>query len=204
MPHLILPKDDLKRIIRRRRALGLDRYDEVWNGVYVMSPIADNDHQEITGLFTWAIRDAIGRNSPTRVFPGANVSDQIDRWTKNFRVPDVLVFSPGNTAEDRGTHWLGGPDFAIEIVSRDDHSREKLEFYAKVGVRELLLIDRKPWRLELFRERDGRLESVGTSDEETSGIIDSEVLPLSFRLISGSPRPRIEATHQSDGRDWLI
>ncbi len=79
-------------------------------------------------------------------------------WTKNYRCPDVLVFLPGNPAEDRGTHWLGGPDFAVEIMSRGDRSRKKLDFYAKVGVRELLLIDRRPWKLELYRRHDDRLE----------------------------------------------
>ena len=61
-----------------------------------------------------------------RIFPGCNVSDRPKRWKKNYRCPDVAVFLPGNPAEDRETHWFGGPDFAVEILSPYDRSREKL------------------------------------------------------------------------------
>ena len=37
---------DLAHLIRERRECGGDRYDEVWDGVYVMSPLADNEHQQ--------------------------------------------------------------------------------------------------------------------------------------------------------------
>ncbi len=35
---VILDRDERKEICRRRRAMGGDRYDEVWYGVSVMSP----------------------------------------------------------------------------------------------------------------------------------------------------------------------
>ena len=54
------------------------------------------------------------------------------------------------------------------IVSRDDHSREKISFYEKVGVRELLIIDRDPWQLELFRLASGRLESAGIATQSNA------------------------------------
>jgi hypothetical protein len=34
---------DLAHLIRERRECGGDRYDEVWDGVYLMSPLADRD-----------------------------------------------------------------------------------------------------------------------------------------------------------------
>ena len=89
-----------------------------------------------------AIIEALGDARTCSVFPGATSAIAPTNWTKNYRCPDVAVFLPGNPAEDRETHWLGGPDFAVEIVSRDDRSRKKFDFYAKVGVRELLLVDR--------------------------------------------------------------
>jgi Uma2 family endonuclease len=114
------------------------------------------------------------------------------------------VYLPGNPAEDRDTHWFGGPDFAVEVVSAYDHSREKLPFYATVGVRELLLVYRKPWRLELYRLGDGALGLAGTSDLSSPALLTSTVLPLSFRLTAGSPRPRIEATRPQDQRTWIV
>ena len=38
---------ELASLIRDRRESGGDRYDEVWDGVYVMSPLADNEHQQL-------------------------------------------------------------------------------------------------------------------------------------------------------------
>ena len=102
----------------------------------------------------------------------------------------------------RGAYWLGGPDFAVEVISRHDRSRKKFDFYAKVGVRELLLVDRKPWALELYRLQDGKLALVGKSDLDHPEILASEVLPLSFRLVAGNPRPRIEVAHADGIQRW--
>jgi Uma2 family endonuclease len=102
------------------------------------------------------------------------------------------VFLPGNPAEDRGSHWFGGPDLAVEITSRFDRSREKFDFYAKVGIRELLLVDRRPWQLELHRRNGDRRELVGRTGLDDPFALSSRVLPLTFRLISGPSRPKIE------------
>ena len=43
---LLVSDPELKeRLLAERRASGGDRYDEVWDGVYVMSPLADDEHQ---------------------------------------------------------------------------------------------------------------------------------------------------------------
>jgi Uma2 family endonuclease len=203
MPHLILPAANLKRIIRQRRRAQADRKDEVWNGVYVMAPDADNLHELLRSEFQFAFRSALGPHGG-RVVGGGNVTDSEGDWRKNYRCPDVLVFFPGNPAEDRGTHWFGGPDFAVEVLSPGDRARKKFDFYAKVGVRELLLVDRKPWRLELYRLVGGRLEPVGRAEPGARDALVSEVLPVTLRLTADDPRPQIEVTHQTDGRSWLV
>jgi Uma2 family endonuclease len=203
MPRLILPADEMKRIIRRRQRTGADRYDEVWDGVYVMSPIANNEHQRFVGDLTYVFKVALG-DFPGEALPGANVSDREDDWTRNYRCPDVVVILPGSAAQDRETHFLGGPDFAVEVISPGDRSRKKLDFYASVGVRELLLVDRKPWRLELYRLEGERLTLAGTAIPGGAEPIPSLVLPVAFRLTAETPRPRIEVTHRSDGRVWFV
>jgi hypothetical protein len=40
-----LEPSEFKRLVRQRRVTGADRFDEVWDGVYVMAPLADNEHQ---------------------------------------------------------------------------------------------------------------------------------------------------------------
>jgi Uma2 family endonuclease len=205
MQLMMIPQEEFEELLRDRRECGGDRYDEVWHGVYVMSPIADNDHQAIATELSAALLLALQLNVGRKVLAGTNVSDQDENWTKNFRCPDVAVFLPGCSAEDRGTHWFGGPDFAVEVISADDRSREKIDFYSQVGVRELLLVDRKPWRLELYRSGDGALRRVGVAALEPSGaVLVSEVLPVSFRLTPADPRPRIVVTQTADGRTWTI
>jgi len=48
---------ELRRIIRQRQQSGGDRYDEVWEGVYVMSPLADSKsgqaQREVARLSRW-------------------------------------------------------------------------------------------------------------------------------------------------------
>ncbi len=170
-------------LIARRKEQGFDRYDEVWEGIYVMSPIANNEHQSLATQLTIAIGTAVDWQGLGRTFTGANVSDRRDDWTQNYRIPDVLVFKTGTTAEDCGTHWLGGPEFAIEIVSPGDRTLEKLGFYAHVGTKELLVIDRSPWQLALYRmNADHILTQVALSRFDQPGAIDCHEFPLTFRL----------------------
>jgi Uma2 family endonuclease len=195
---------ELARLIRERRECGGDRYDEVWDGVYVMSPLADNEHQELGVDLSTAIKLATGFDKRIRIFAGCNVSDRPRRWNKNYRCPDVAVFLPGNPAQDRVSHWFGGPDLAVEILSPYDRSRQKFGFYAKVGVRELILVARRPWSLELHRRVGKDFELVGESDPSLdSPPLSSEVLNLGFRLVPGEPRPQIEVSKAEGNLHWL-
>lgn len=187
-----------------REVSGADRYDEVWEGVYMMAPLANNEHQDFQFEIATALKSAIGADRPVRVLAGANVSDREEGWLHNYRIPDVVIVYPGSAARDCGTHWCGGPDFCVEITSPGDRSRDKLEFYARIGVRELLLVDRKPWNLELYRLASGRLELAGRSDPAAPSSIDSGVVPVSFRLVSAAPRPKIEVTHHDGVQRWVV
>lgn len=196
---------ELKRLIRQRRRFGGDRYDEVWDGVYVMAPLADNQHQSLGLKLAIALSDALSPIKAIQIFNGCNVSDQPERWKRNFRCPDVAVFFPGNPAQDRKTYWYGGPDFAVEVMSRFDKSRKKFGFYKSVGVRELLLVDRHPWALELYRVEAGDWALVGRAALETNGeAIPSTVLGLMFQLIPGVDRPQIEIVREQPRKTWIV
>jgi Uma2 family endonuclease len=204
MDLMVLDADLQARLLAERQASGGDRFDEVWEGVYMMAPLANNEHQDLQARLAGAIQTAIGWDDPARVQAGANVSDQEEDWTHNYRCPDVVVALPDGVARDRGTHWYGGPDFCVEIVSRHDRSRRKFDFYAGVGVRELLLVDRDPWELELYRLASGRLELIGRVAPGDVDALASSVVPVSFRLLDGQPRPRIEVTHRDGVQRWLV
>ncbi len=200
-----LEPSELKRLIRQRRRTGGDRYDEVWDGVYVMAPLADNEHQSLGLKLAIGFTNALEPVPTMQIFPGCNVSDQPERWKRNYRCPDVAIFLPGNPAEDRKSHWFGGPDFAVEIISRFDRSRKKVGFYKSVGVRELLLVDRHPWALELYRADIADWILVGRADlQNSTDAITSDLLGLTFRLVPGTPRPEIEVTRKQTGGKWLV
>jgi Uma2 family endonuclease len=204
MARAIIHPEELKRLIRDRRHRGIDRYDEVWDGVYIMAPMADNQHQEVATNLSWAVREALSDRPGIRFFAGVNVSDRQEKWKTNYRCSDVAVFLPGNPAEDRATHWLGGPDFAVEVISPYDRSRLKLPFYAKVGTREVLLLDRKPWGLELYRLQGGAMVRVGASTQDAPDVLAGAVIPVRFRLLPASPRPSIEVSRLDGPRRWLV
>jgi Uma2 family endonuclease len=195
----------IQAIIARRREIGADHHDEVWEGVYFMSPAPNNRHQDLVGKLTAILQDVIGWPELGEVHPGVNVSDRETNWRENYRVPDVTVFLKGTTARNCDTHWLGGPDFLIEIASLGDRSHEKLPFYAGVGVREALIINRHPWQLELYRLEAGELRLVSVATVQNTIVLAPEVVPLTFALELGDP-PRIAVVHTAagSGKHWLL
>jgi Uma2 family endonuclease len=150
----------------------------------------------------YAFATVANRSGGDRVQPGANVSDRDKGWKQNYRCPDVVVYLTTNKAKDRDTHWVGGPDIAVEITSPGEDPRLKLDFYAKVKTRELLVVDRDPWAVELYQLRRGKMVSVGTSDSTNSAVLTSGVLPLTLQLRAGTPRPTILLTHTGTGQTW--
>jgi Uma2 family endonuclease len=192
-----------EQLREKRRAAGSDRWDEVWEGTYMMAPLPNNEHQDIIGGLVEVLREVLPRQSAT-VLPGANVSDRESEWTQNYRCPDVVVYFTNTPAKNCGTHWCGGPDFAVEITSPDDQTRDKTPFYSKIGTRELLIIDRDPWSLELLRLSAKKLKPVGVSTGKRAKTLQSRILPLSFRLIRGSHRPAIEVVRAADGKIWHV
>ena len=203
MATVIMDRQFAELLREQRAAAGSDRWDEVWEGTYMMTPLPNIEHQDIAGGLVSVIRQVVGRGQAI-VLPGTNVSDRERGWEHNYRCPDVAVYLLGNAAKNCDTHWFGGPDFAVEIVSDDDRTREKISFYAKVGSQELLIVERDPWALELLRLSESALRSVGTSTLESQQILSSGTLPLTFRLVAGEDRPSILVTHTVDGKTWNV
>ena len=179
-----------------------DRWDEVWEGVLVVPPSPNTEHFRIVSRVNSAFSSVIDWDAGDQAAPGGNVSDRVVDWTKNYRIPDALVCLAGTAAVDHITHWVGGPDLIVEIISPGEDPLAKLEFYAGVGSRELLVIDRDPWRLELYQLTNGVLEPVGESDLENPAVLSSCVLPLTFQLREGRDRPVIHMTHTGTGLTW--
>jgi Uma2 family endonuclease len=192
------------RIKAERETCDASWRDEVWDGVYVVSPLADFEHQYLVSLRVVAVQSVLEPGGAEVVLAGVNVSDREEGWTKNYRVPDLAVVLKQKTARRLKTHLCGGPDFVVEILSENDLAREKRGFYATIGVRELLIIDRDPWALELYRLDGGELNFVGKSTADKPDLLVSTVLPLVFRLLPGDPRPKIDVRRADGMQSWTI
>ena len=182
------------RIQSDPRFSGSEDRDEIWEGVTVVSPLANLEHQIFVGELTGFLILLVNRSKLGFVVPGCNVSDRDEGWTENFRIPDIAVFLHGGVGANRGAHLLGGPDFLIEVLSDDDRAPEKLPFYAANGVHEALYIRRDPWVVELYRNVEGILTLAETSTAETEAIVTCSVVPMAVRLIRDAEgsRPDIE------------
>jgi len=202
MPKVMISPSNWKEILRQRRALGQDHKDEVWDGVYFMAPDPTNSHQSF--VLDLASVFKLAAPSGSKVQAGGNITDRETNWKQNYRCPDVMVFLPGNPAQDMETHYVGGPDFLVEVVSPGDRSRRKLPFYAAVGTREVLMVDQLKSRIALYR-RTGS----GWADPEIALLDDqawltSSLLPLefSFQTVPDDKRPHVVVRHTVDGRIW--
>jgi hypothetical protein len=137
------------------------------------------------------------------VLIGVNVSDRVKEWDKNFRIPDLSVMLKSGKAVDHDTFWLGGPDLVVEVCSPDEDPHEKLDFYESVGVRELLIVNREPWKLELFRFVRGELKLAADATPNL-GELDSHAIPFRFSLAAGSERPELVVTNTESGESRRI
>jgi Uma2 family endonuclease len=202
---LVLDPNVERSLIERRRACRGDRFDEVWAGTYVIVPSPDIEHQRLVTGICCALMAVYCSVPEVHVYAGVNVTDQFTDWKQNYRCPDIAVVLPDSRAVDRYECYYGGPDFIIEIASHFDRSREKFDFYASVGVREFLLVDRNPWQLELYALRGKKLSLASRGDVRDGTLLTSQVLPVSFRLIAPAQagRPQIEIVRTTDGHRWL-
>lgn len=204
MSVVVLDPMEVKDYLQRREASDASQHDEVWDGVTVVSPLANDEHQKIVTDLSGIFFIAVAAPGLGQVRAGINLSDRETDWLRNYREPDVVVFLQGTAARNLGTHWVGGPDFAVEVISPHDWTRRKLPFYAQIGTRELFLVDRDPWALELYCLEGGALVLAGKSDLSQPNVLTSSILPLTFRLVPGEARPSIEVVHADEVQRWLV
>lgn len=166
-----------EHILEWRRRTGADRYDEMWEGVLHMAPVPNRDHQEL--VFTLAVWLRFNWAEPNgcRVYLERNIAEP-GAWPDNYRIPDLVLLTPARFQIDRNEYCDGGPDAVVEVRSPDDESLEKLEFYAKVGVREVWIIDRDSRQPCIYRRSGEELDSIAAN---SAGWVRSDVCDLEMR-----------------------
>jgi Uma2 family endonuclease len=203
MPQVLVKDiDRADELIQERKRLGADRYDEVWDGVYVMPSMPSLEHQELVLDLGTIFDEVVKRPGLGKVYPGVNLSDRASHWKQNYRVPDLVVVLKDSRAVSHSTHVQGAADFLVEIESPGDDSEEKGPFYAGLGVRELLLIHRDKRTLGLLRLEGQELVLVAPSAWEGKRRLVSAVLPLAFRRTLLGKKPVTEL-RRTDGKPGL-
>jgi Putative restriction endonuclease len=194
-----------REFIRSRQAWDTDKYDEVWEGVYVVPPIARNPHQSLVGGLSAFLFNMIQTEGKGTVLPGANVSDRRENWEHNYRCPDVVVVLKDSQAVDCSTHWFGGPDFLVEVLSPGDVSEKKIPFYAQIKVRELLIIHPETREMKLYRHDGTDLLLTEPSDFQGGRWLVSQVIPIALRRKLVKKIPRTELC-RTDGKleSWTV
>ncbi|WP_219416231.1 Uma2 family endonuclease [Pseudonocardia nigra] len=172
----VLMLDAPQSMLDERRRLGQDVRDEMWDGVLHMVPPPSDAHQEFAIRFLFVIVPiAEGRGLLARYETG------LFRADKDYRVPDQLYCRP----EQRSDRGAEGAELVVEIRSPGDETYDKIDFYSRVGVREMVVVHPHDRRVELFRALGGRLVPVQPGPD---GSLASEVLGISLCTVEGTLR----------------
>lgn len=126
------PSAGLQELLERRHRSGLDRLDEIWEGVYHMVPAPSFEHAHITQQ----LAELLALPARTAGLIPAMGEFNLGASEQDFRVPDGGLHRPGAS----GT-WLPSAALVVEILSPEDETWQKLPFYAAHGVEEVMIVD---------------------------------------------------------------
>jgi Uma2 family endonuclease len=157
----------LERILERRRRSGLDRMDEIWEGVLHMVPAPSHAHASIESQLH-GIVGPLARQAGLTMIGQSNLGE----GEHDFRVPDCSLHRPGAYGV-----WHSTAALVVEVVSPNDESWEKLPFYAAHDVDEVLIVDPQQQTVSWLALEDERYSPI-----ERSGLVELGAEELS-RLI---------------------
>jgi Uma2 family endonuclease len=162
-------------LLDERRARGADRWDEMWAGELHMVPPPSEQHQAIgTALIVALTPLAVARGLVARYETGLFRPGVDD----DYKVPDQ-VYARAELRSERGIE--GGASLVVEILSPNDETFQQLDWYAAVGVGEVLVIDPESRRVELFANRDERMVPIEPVFIECLGV-QAETVDGKLRL----------------------
>lgn len=121
---------EFEAILERRRRLGQDLFDEVWEGVLHMNPAPSGRHGDLESQLHQLL-GPLARQAGLRMRGQFNLGEDGD-----YRVPDG-----GLQRDTTDRVYYPTAALVIEIISPDDETWNKLQFYAAHGVEELLIVD---------------------------------------------------------------
>jgi Uma2 family endonuclease len=174
------PDHQLLAYLEERRRNGLDHKDEVWDGVLHVVPPASLQHQSFAADLMIVLK-AIAKPLGLEAYHEVGVFDRVGRET-NYRTPDVVVASPQYLSA-RGVEARA--EIVIEVLSPDDESRKKFEFYAGCGVPEFWIVHPVTRAIEVYELRNGAYSERPAAPD---GTIEAPRLGLALRVVEAADR----------------
>jgi Uma2 family endonuclease len=167
-----------------RRSKGLDRWDEMWDGVLHMTPAPTLEHQRLLDRLIEFLAPLLRASGRGRLVSAINVFGD----AANYRIPDLTFVTAGREfiLHEDGVRG-GAPDAVIEIRSPHDETYEKLPFYASLGITDVIVIDRDSKRPELYRLAGSQYVLV---QSDAQRWVRSDVMGVRCRGIE-KPSPRL-------------
>jgi Uma2 family endonuclease len=176
-----------------RARLGLDRFDEMWEGVLHMVPAPGLWHQRI-GSRLHLFLGPILLQRGIEVLYETGVHEPGSQG-QNYRIPD-LVFFPTDRPDllsDRGI--VGAPLVVLEVRSPDDETYDKFDFWAKLRVPEIVVISPESRQAEVYRLAGSRYVATSADDQKRVHVATIDVR---FSTIPGEkPLLRVECAGAS-------
>jgi Uma2 family endonuclease len=145
---------ELQWLRERRERLGLDHYDEVWEGVLHMNPPPSGEHQYILQQLA-VLLDPLARRAG--LVPLVQVF-AVGEGRDDYRAPDGGL----HRTQPRGV-WHRTAALVIEVLSPGDETWAKIDFYAAHDIDELLIVDPQERRVHWFALQDGEYKRVQRS-----------------------------------------
>ena len=149
---------ELGALVERRRRCGLDRFDEVWEGVLHMIPAPSFEHAGITSQLMELLGPPARAAGLIPTMGGFNLGQS----ESDYRVPDGGLHRPGASGV-----WLPTAALVVEVISPGDETYDKLRFYARHDVDEVLIVDPGERTVEWRALAAGSYERT-----ERSGVIE--------------------------------
>ena len=115
---------------------------------------------------------------------------------ENYRVPDLSVVLRTGRGCIVKQGVAGSADQVVEIYSDGDESYEKFDYYASLGVQEILIIDREARWVELYRLQGKKYVLAAMSPQRAV----SGVLPISMQIVRRGRTTQLKVTDTETGK----
>jgi Uma2 family endonuclease len=165
-------------LLEVRARTGADRFDEMWEGELHMVPPPDEEHQRIEWELSAALR---GPAAEAGLLGRCEIGlfDPVVAEPTSYRQPNLALFTEAVRSR-RGIE--GAAALVIEIASPGDESEAKLAFYERVGVAEVVIVDRDTKAVRRWR-REGGGDALVEDPPAPDGRVALDAVAVTFRQV---------------------